>query len=864
MVQLNTQDHKKYLIAALVAAFALFALWIRLIPLFTVGHTDILDMVAMDDPLYNLRQVEVMLAQFPGYAWFDPMSLYPTGTTIYWGPLFPAILAVFCLATGAVTRPEIISASLLVTPLVAAATVIAMYYAGKVFGDWKTGLLASCFTAAVGGQFFTVSFYGYIDHHIAEVLFSTIFCLVYGFTLLSEKDRKIDFKDFGSYRRTLILSLLCGCAYLLGLFVMPTMILFAMIVAVFTVVQFVIDFYRNRSSDYLLIINAVTFVVAIAGLLLFGLKGSSVDLASYSSGHIFAYLGLIGGTLLLWTCAHLLRGKPRYYYPGVLAGAGLLGIVLLFILSRPLYTLFVYDLYAFFGQQPVTNTVQEAMGWSAEYAWLSFNFGLLLLAGGILVVLYRNVREEHPHHIFALVWALVMLLATWQHIRYEYYLAICIALLSAVCVSFAVGLVWPAFAGPVPGRIRAEGDRGQDAGTSPRKKPPGKAGKRTGPSPPSWHLTTALAVIVIGFAVLFVCISVSDSATRMSGAGPQMIADWKESLLWMGNNTPETGVDYLAISNPSTFRYPGTAYGVMSWWDYGHMITFIAKRIPNANPFQQGVAGPDGSAAYFVATDEEDANRILDHDGTRYVITDILMDDIMTGKFHAMATWYNSTAGVEPYTSAFYVPAGDNSSEYEPAMFIRQDYYLTMVSRLHNFDGTMTEPSKVFYAEYADPSLTGATLPVITAGSQMNGTDALKKTEQFNANASAGRHAGVFSASLTRPVESVPALRHYRLVHESPTNVYGSASANVKFVKIFEYVKGAHIRGSGIISLPLVTNTGRHFTYRQESVNGEFVVPYATTDGSSGVRANGSYRIEGTGMSFEVPEKAVMEGTTIN
>ena len=317
-----------------------------------------------------------------------------------------------------------------------------------MFGDWKTGLLASCFTAAAGGQFFTVSFYGYIDHHIAEVFFSTVFCLLYGFTLVSEKDRKIDLKDFGSYRRTLILSLLCGIAYLLGLFVMPTIILFAMIVAVFTVVQFVIDFYRNRSSDYLLLINTTTFVVAIAGLLLFGLKGSTVDLASYSSGHIYAYLGLIGGTLLLWYLAHFLRGKQRYYYPCVLAGTGFLLIVLLFLISRPLYTLFVYDLYAFFGQQPVTNTVQEAMGWSAEYAWSSFNYGLLLLAGGILVVVYRNVREEHPHHIFALVWALVMLLATWQHIRYEYYLAICIALLSAVCVSFAVSLVRPAVAGP--------------------------------------------------------------------------------------------------------------------------------------------------------------------------------------------------------------------------------------------------------------------------------------------------------------------------------------------------------------------------------------------------------------------------------
>jgi len=238
MLQSSWKNYGKYGIAALVAAFALFALWIRLLPMFQMGNTDILGMVAMDDPMYNLRQVEVMLAH-SGYAWFEPMTLFPTGTTIYWGPLFTTLIASCCLLTGATTRPEIISVALLVTPLMAAAAVVVMYYAGRVFGDWKTGLLASGFTAIICGQFLTVSFYGYIDHHIAEVLFSTIFCLAYGYALVSGKDRKIDLRDVGSYKRTLVLSLLCGVAYLLGLFVMPTMILFAMIVALFTLVQFV-------------------------------------------------------------------------------------------------------------------------------------------------------------------------------------------------------------------------------------------------------------------------------------------------------------------------------------------------------------------------------------------------------------------------------------------------------------------------------------------------------------------------------------------------------------------------------------------------------------------------------------------------
>ena len=57
---------------------------------------------------------------------------------------------------------------------------------------------------------------------------------------------------------------------------------------------------------------------------------------------------------------------------------------------------------------------------------------------------------------------------------------------------------------------------------------------------------------------------------------------------------------------------------------------------------------------------------------------------------------------------------------------------------------------------------------------------------------------------------------------------------------------------------------GRNFTYRQESVNGEFIVPYSTTGNPYDVKATGAYHIEGTSTTFDVPESAVMLGTTIN
>jgi dolichyl-diphosphooligosaccharide--protein glycosyltransferase len=221
---------------------------------------------------------------------------------------------------------------------------------------------------------------------------------------------------------------------------------------------------------------------------------------------------------------------------------------------------------------------------------------------------------------------------------------------------------------------------------------------------------------------------------------------------------------------------------------------------------------------------------------------------------------------VKPFVATFYYPSGDNVSAYEMVQFIRQDYFMTMVARLHTFDGSMTNATDVYYLTYAEPALTGTIHPVLVgSGGQVDAATATENAAAFNAaHEDDGYRAGLFSGSIVRSAQNIPALRHYRLVHESPTDVFSGEEFDVKYVKTFEYVEGARIQGSGIISIPLVTDTGRHFTYRQESINGEFIVPYSTTGNPYGVRAEGLYTIEGTGQTFDVPETAVMEGTVVN
>jgi len=863
MIALKSRDRQWYIVVLLVAGFSLFALLLRLLPMFGMGNADILSMVASDDPLYNLRQVEQILAHFPAYAWFDPMTQYPVGSNIYWGPLFPTIGAFFCLLLGAATRPAIIGVALVIPPLMAAATVALMYPIGKSFGDWKTGLVASGFTAVVSGQFFFRSLYGYYDHHIAEVLFSTLFCLLYVAAILRNKGTKIDLRDIAGYRELLLLSVAAGIGYLLGLFTMPTMILFAMIVGIFTIIQFIIDVRRGKPVEYLLIVNTVVFATAIIGLLIFGIKSPGIDLSTYSIGHIYAYLLLIAGTAALWLLAGYCRGREKYLYPASLAGLGLLGIAILFVVSPPFFSLFVTSLVAFFGQQPITNTVIEAIGWTPQEAWDSFSYGLILFAGGAIVMIYNNAKDEHPHQVFALVWSLVMFYSTWQHVRYEYYLAVNIALLAAVFLVFVLGRGWKDLRALLPSAGPSHTGEVAEKET-PRGKKQKKSAKKGASTAATDYSIAGASVLVIALAILFVYSSLSNSSAVAASGGLRMNPDWRETMDWMGNNTPDTGVNYLTIYDQKTFSYPPQSYGVMSWWDYGHLITYIAKRIPNANPFQAGVSGPNGSAAFFMATSEDTANRILDNDGTRYIVTDYEMD---TGKFPAMATWYNSTLAASPYMQTLLAPSQSDPTRAQPVQLYTPLYFPTMISRLHNFDGSLTTPTTAYLVEYNDPGTSGPALPVITDAVALNVSDAKAQAAQFNSNAPAGSHARVLSVLIWSPIDPVPALRQYRLVHESPTNIvplfFNQDTPDIRYVKTFEYVRGAHIKGTGIIEVPVVTDTGRNFTYRQESVNGEFVVPYSTSGNPYGVHTTGKYRIAGTGREYDVPESAVMQGLTI-
>lgn len=842
------KEPRVLLIGGTLALISLFALLIRIIPVFS-GNTDVLSNVGMDDPTYQLRRVELCMANFPNIAWFDPMTYFPAGQPMHWGPLFPLISSAACLLLGAHARPDIISICLLIPCVMAALLVPVVFFLVRMVADWKAGLLAGFFIAICPGQFFFRSYYGYFDHHIGEVLFSTLFCLGYLGAVVYCRKHPVDIDNRETWKIPAILGLFCGVLYVLGLALMPTMILFALLVGMFTPIWFIIQRYIGHLGASALIVNTITFLVAIIGFLAIGVHGEG-GLNYYTTGHLVAYGLIILGTWVLFGFSWFLRERPFSHYIFSLVGVSVVGFILFALLSPELFNYLLANANAFFGQEIHWKTIQEARPWTFDDAWRTFQYSLILFVIGIGVLLNKLRKDLCPSYLFILIWSVVVLYATMQHIRYEYYLAVPVAILGGISVGYGIDLVRrvPDLVKEEPS-IHSKGGKQKDQ-THAKKTSRKQATVSTG--------SMIFLVVVILLGSLFTYNSIGrDLAIGQFSLNP----DWREATTWMENNTPDTGVDYFKISQKDEWQPPAQAYGVMSWWDYGHMITYLANRMPNANPFQYGVAGDYGAARFFITTNESVASGILDHLKTKYVVTDYEMD---TGKFWAMATWDNPDLGVAPYQQSFILPNPDNPNTGQNYPFFMEPYYQTMISKLHNFDGSMTQPGQVHYIQYMKPEYSKTSDPIIVNGSQMPYETGTAILENSKSTVGPEYGAALVNYVYTEPVSIVPALQHYRLVHESPTRASPESLPDVRYVKVFEYVPGAVIHGEGIIEIPVKTNTGRSFVYRQESVNGTFTVPYPTNGKVGDVTTQGPYRNIASGKEYQVTDDQIQSGSIVS
>ncbi len=867
-----------YVYAGLVLVF-LFSLYLRVYR--PMSRVLVGDSVFFDgnDPWYHmmLAKSTILNLQRP---WFDPLTFFPEGTPIHFGPFNSWAIAVLSYIAGlgnpSMHTVEVVGA--IFPAVLGALLVFPLYFIGRQLGGRTAGFLGAVMIAVLPGQLLSRSVIGFTDHHIAEVLLSTTAMLFFMLAVRSGAG-KLTFAslrggNLAALKRPLLYALFAGLFLGLYMDAWASGHLFVGILLAFVTIQSIVDHLRGRNVEYLGITGTTTFLITLLLILPFVRVQNGFSSVHYSLFQpTMLIIGIVFVLFLSFISTLLVQRKmERRYFPLVVFGSIAIVFVMLMV-AVPSFTGTLMSGLDIF--QPKTgggatiseaSTILERYGIQRNFPGLIpilSPFWLTLLA--LPLILQRYYRDVGRNaELLIVIWTLTMLALTFAQNRFAYYYAVNVAFLSGYLGSFLLE--------------KTRFLEVEDAAVRMAK------GSSKEPLDQNRLFTNVAAVVIL--SVLFVYPAMFGT---VQGAyigsfhseyhvGP-IQSDWYDSVAWLEGNTPDPGMDiYTIYEMPPVgekFSYPDSAYGIMSWWDYGHWIETIGHRIPNANPFQQGIGsketGRPGSSPFFLAENEDEAEAVLagldenrsPYSNTRYVITDV---EMAMGKFHAIAAWSNIYPGEYQFN---YWQDG------QPLTIYRTPYFRTMVARLHFFDGTEAEVQEGWTMAFRSDGQGG-----VSVEPQKRSRDYQELLDSVNESIERG-YAAAEVVSQSPVMTSVPleALGHYRLVHESQSSV---TSNGQKYVKIFEHVPGATIAGKAspgtevVISVPITTNRGRNFLYKQSNVvdsNGEFslVVPYST-EGPAAWSTNfdtgplGPYTLKVGSVQYDVrvPEGAVIAGSSIN
>ncbi|TET14156.1 MAG: oligosaccharyl transferase, archaeosortase A system-associated [Dehalococcoidia bacterium] len=645
----------------------------------------------INDPWYHMRVIENLVQHFPNRMPFDPYGFYPSGQEVATAPFFDWLAGFFIwvLGAGSPSKGLIETLGAYFPVILGALVTIPVFFIGKELFNRKAGLLAAFLIAILPGFFLQRSLLGFTDHHVAETMFSTLTALFLILAVKSSKQKGISFstvwsRDWRTLRKPLIYSLLTGIS--LGLYLLSWTggALFIFIIFVFAVLQYIMDHLRGRSTDYLCVIGVPSFLIAL--LMIAPASGQyslgSLQVSSLLIG-IAAFVALSGLSFLM-----VRRNIRAAYYP--LALAVLVGIGYgLFYLIDPSLLNSMLDKVGVLSPTGGQATIAEAGGLSStSEIWQHFTTGFYLSIASLAIIAYLTIREGDANKTLLIVWSVIMLIATFGQARFSYYLAVNVSLLTAY-------FCWRSleFAGfreaseevkreEFDQRARLQTERWKPKQSKKAKRRKEKPQRREQVSFTTRYLNAKnayglIALILVFFLAFFPNILVAtDWAKAPSGATPE----WHAALVWLKGNTtdPFGDDDFYYQRYGESYDYPEPEYGVMSWWDYGYWITYIAHRIPNANP--NGQRGAPDAGLFFTAQDEASANEVLDRLGSKYVIVDYPM---ATGKFYAMVEW----AGKDQDDFFEWYAQRTSTGGFEPIMLYYREYYQSMCSRLYNFGG---------------------------------------------------------------------------------------------------------------------------------------------------------------------------------
>ncbi len=575
------------------------------------------------DEYYHLRRILFTVIHFPNTLWFDSYLNYPHGLEITWPPLFDQISAALCVALGQHSKPGIELTACFAPLIMGLIAIVVVYYIVRELFDHKVALLAA-FMTALAPYYLLYTMFAALDHHCLEVLFLLII-LLFMIMCISRKEKRY------------LYIFACGVAMAALAYTWQGADIYLAIFLLYAAVQITLDLKEGKSPKETATMLLAAYAIAFILVLPFG-NTAWLSASFHGIGAMiialcimFALAYIMAKRKISWKAFPLsiLIVSALFAIISELAG-GFFGVGAL-ILSGVKY-IWGGEMIGKIGEaEPL---IYDAETFS-QVAFSMLGLNLLFSLGGMvasLICIRRSTGPKRQGQILLLLWIAATLILTLGQSRFLYVSTITMGILISILLFFLWDMV---------DRRRQEAEQASSARHS---------------------------RLLAGFLFLLLVLPTAwDAASFAESSPPAMTGDWQESLAWLKENSNTT----------SFFEAPQEVaeYSVMSWWDYGNWVLYLAQRPVVANNFQAGVAD---AAKFYLSENEEEAIAVLEARGAKYIIVD---NKLIYGKLAALTTWAN-----EDLSS--YIREEDYGSQFVATP--QEKLFNTTLGKLYLFDGAGT------------------------------------------------------------------------------------------------------------------------------------------------------------------------------
>lgn len=647
------------------------------------------------DSFYHMRRILYTASNFPHTLNFDSYINYPQGFEIGWPPFFDLLggLLANIIGGGHPSVHTIEFAGAILPVFLGVLTVIPLYIIASSVLDRKNAFLGAFIFAVLPAHIY-VSQFGATDHHVAETLLSTS---AYAFFILALKWAREGSLSLTSLRnisseKKLIKSLAfagaSGFFFALMIFTWIGAPIYVSFIVLYAFIQTIIDLKAGKKSDYLLICT----VTSVFATLIFTIPLSAISVrpglemsAMYLSWfQVFYVLAMLVGALILWGFSSYIskKGLDWKYYPAVLILIFVVGLLSLRIFSSESYNFIIQGIDYFLGIGEYLGTISEALplfldqqsrlSFSAVLGSLGFCF-FTALGGFFLLGLEWKGEKSKPEGVFFLLWSMFFAYLALSQRRFTYLFAVNVSILTAYflwvlleSLDFEVEVKKLIKSKPITGKKAMpalKAGKETKAKTKSKMKINNSSSSKNNSQPDYFKIFTSMVLVLLVFVP---CIWAGLAFAENDGL---VDPGWKDSLTWLEASSPKTSY----YSEPS-----GTPeYGVLSWWDYGNWIVYIAKRPVVANNFQTGI---QDSSLFFTTDSEKKANEIMEKLKVKYVIADKQM---ASGKFNSIVELAGKN--ISEYLNVQTINKNDGLQTVASA---KKEFTNTEIYKLYQLDGS--------------------------------------------------------------------------------------------------------------------------------------------------------------------------------